>query len=205
MRLTYPNKQLNPVEGFYTAAASPSIFGDGAAVYGWCGSGCGRCFLLTSTGEPPCDGCGLGGRQGERILVMVTDLCPIGGNERWCVGDGYVRPASFPISVSQLSCQLADVVQFDANSGTPTSLDMPIISTLWRMGWTLAIIRLWILRRCFALGTWTTCTGIVNAPQSGEPDDGSCSLLRVCIGQCLSSTFTLLDQVSTSRIRSRNA
>lgn len=60
----------------FTAAGSDSIFGHG----GWCGSGCGKCFKLTSLGYAP-DGSG-GGRKGDSIIVQVTDECPSGGE--WC-------------------------------------------------------------------------------------------------------------------------
>lgn len=53
----------------YTAAGSPSIFGSGT----WCGSGCGKCYQLTSTGTAP-SGQGTGGGAGHSIVVMVTNL-----------------------------------------------------------------------------------------------------------------------------------
>lgn len=65
--------------GFYTAAGSSSLFGSGT----WCGSGCGKCYKLTSTGSAP-SGQGTGGASGQSITVMVTNLCPYSGNERWC-------------------------------------------------------------------------------------------------------------------------
>ncbi len=71
--------------GVYTAAASPAIFGGSST---WCGSGCGTCFKLTSTGSAPCSGCGTGGASGQSIIVMVTNLCPHAGNEQWCPNAG---------------------------------------------------------------------------------------------------------------------
>lgn len=65
--------------GLYTAAASTSLFGSAT----WCGSGCGTCFKLTSTGSAP-SGQGTGGAAGSSITVMVTNLCPYNGNEKWC-------------------------------------------------------------------------------------------------------------------------
>ena len=65
--------------GLYTAAASTSLFGTAT----WCGSGCGTCFKLTSTGSAP-SGQGTGGAAGNSITVMVTNLCPYNGNEKWC-------------------------------------------------------------------------------------------------------------------------
>lgn len=53
----------------YTAAGSPAIFGSGT----WCGSGCGSCYQLTSTGTAP-SGQGTGGGAGTSIIVMITNL-----------------------------------------------------------------------------------------------------------------------------------
>lgn len=65
--------------GFHTAAGSPALFGSGS----WCGSGCGKCYQLTSTGAAP-SGQGNGGASGQSITVMVTNLCPTAGNAQWC-------------------------------------------------------------------------------------------------------------------------
>jgi hypothetical protein len=58
----------------FTGAAMFSIFGTKS----WCGSGCGKCFKLTSEGWSP-DGSGDG--KGRSIVVMITDFCPVGP---WC-------------------------------------------------------------------------------------------------------------------------
>lgn len=67
----------------YTAAGSDALFGSGST---WCGSGCGTCYNLTSTGSVPssCSSCGDGGASGESITVMITNLCPNNGNAEWC-------------------------------------------------------------------------------------------------------------------------
>jgi len=78
--------QTGIAPGVYTAAASQAIFGSGT----WCGSGCGQCFKLTSTGSAPCSGCGTGGAAGQSIIVMVTNLCPYNGNQQWCPNAGLV-------------------------------------------------------------------------------------------------------------------
>jgi hypothetical protein len=57
--------------GFYTAAASQAIFDSAGS--SWCGSGCGTCFKLTSTGNAP-SGQGAGGASGQSVTVMVTNL-----------------------------------------------------------------------------------------------------------------------------------
>jgi len=75
--------------GVYTAAASQAIFSSSGAT--WCGSGCGLCFQLTSTGNSPCSTCGTGGGAGQSIIVMVTNLCPHNGNEQWCPAVGGVN------------------------------------------------------------------------------------------------------------------
>ncbi|KAH8882795.1 glycoside hydrolase [Thozetella sp. PMI_491] len=76
--------QLGLGNGVYTAAGSAALFGSGT----WCGSGCGKCYQLTSTGSAPCSGCGTGGAQGQSIIVMVTNLCPYNGNAQWCPNSG---------------------------------------------------------------------------------------------------------------------
>ncbi|ROW08903.1 hypothetical protein VMCG_02869 [Cytospora schulzeri] len=68
--------------GVYTAAGSQALFG--AAGSTWCGSGCGTCYNLTSTGSSVCGTCGAGGVAGASITVMVTNLCSYGGNAQWC-------------------------------------------------------------------------------------------------------------------------
>ncbi|KAI0439839.1 glycoside hydrolase [Xylaria telfairii] len=72
--------------GFYTAAGSQALFAPNGAT--WCGSGCGQCYQLTSTGNAPCQGCGTGGAAGQSIVVMVTNLCPFNGNQQWCPQPG---------------------------------------------------------------------------------------------------------------------
>ena len=72
--------------GLYTAAASQAIFDSAGA--SWCGAGCGICFKLTSTGKSPCVNCGDGGVPGKSITVMITNLCPHNGNEKWCPPPG---------------------------------------------------------------------------------------------------------------------
>lgn len=59
------------------------MFGSGS----WCGSGCGHCFKLTSTGKALA-GKGQGGEAGHSIMVMLTNLCPHNGNEEWCPEPG---------------------------------------------------------------------------------------------------------------------
>jgi endoglucanase len=75
-------------DGVYTAAGSQALFG--AAGSTWCGSGCGTCYKLTSTGKAPCSTCGTGGAAGKSIIVMVTNLCPYNGNQKWCPNAGWV-------------------------------------------------------------------------------------------------------------------
>jgi len=73
------------LEGVYTAAVSHAFFDN---IHTWCGSACGRCFRLTSTGDSPCDDCGVGGAEGESIIVMATNFCPYVLNEQWCPYQG---------------------------------------------------------------------------------------------------------------------
>lgn len=66
----------------YTAAASQALFDTNGAT--WCGGGCGKCYNLTSTGSSACSSCGSGATAGTSIIVMVSNLCPYNGNEKWC-------------------------------------------------------------------------------------------------------------------------
>jgi len=63
---------------FYTAAGSPPIFGTATD----CGTGCGKCYQLTTTGFSPS---GTGAPAGQTITIMITNLCPVGG--QWCAAD----------------------------------------------------------------------------------------------------------------------
>ena len=83
-----------------TAAGSAQLFGSQT----YCGTGCGRCFQLTNTGNPlKCAGQGVGGNKGEKVMVMMTNLCPQQGNEQWCTvpknlcGDGYGAHFDFAV------------------------------------------------------------------------------------------------------------
>ncbi|KAF8851802.1 glycoside hydrolase [Acephala macrosclerotiorum] len=78
--------QLGISSGVYTAAASQAIYSSSGAT--WCGTGCGTCYQLTSTGSSPCSTCGTGGVSGQSIIVMVTNLCPNNGNAQWCPAVG---------------------------------------------------------------------------------------------------------------------
>ncbi|KAB5560100.1 glycoside hydrolase [Coniochaeta sp. 2T2.1] len=98
--------------GIYTAAASPAIFGGSST---WCGSGCGTCFRLTSTGSAPCSGCGTGGASGQSIVVMVTNLCPHAGNERWCANAGSTNNYGYQY-------------HFDIQATSPVLGDNPVVN-----------------------------------------------------------------------------
>lgn len=84
--ITDVSLQLGIASGVYTAAASQALY-DSSGL-SWCGSGCGKCYQLTSTGSSPCSSCGTGGDAGESIIVMVTNLCPYNGNAEWCPAVG---------------------------------------------------------------------------------------------------------------------
>ncbi|KAL6230049.1 RlpA-like double-psi beta-barrel-protein domain-containing protein-containing protein [Aspergillus navahoensis] len=80
----------------YTAAANQALFDSGPThATHWCGSGCGKCYQLTSTGVSACKACGAGGEQGKSIVVMVTNLCPFKGNEQWCPNPGQLNPHGY--------------------------------------------------------------------------------------------------------------
>ena len=69
----------------YTAAGSQALYDPSGS--SWCGSGCGSCYELTSTGSAPASQ-GAGGAHGQSIIVMVTNLCPNSGNAQWCPQPG---------------------------------------------------------------------------------------------------------------------
>jgi len=110
--------QSNIASGVYTAAASQSIYD--TSNLSWCGSGCGKCYKLTSTGAAPCSTCGSGGASGQSIIVMVTNLCPNNGNAQWCptVGGTNQYGYSYHFDIMASSEVLGDnaVVDFEAVS-----------------------------------------------------------------------------------------
>ena len=63
----------------YTAAMSQLAFG--APPGSGAGDACGRCFSLTGQADPYSSN-----NHGpfNSIIVKVTDLCPVQGNEKWC-------------------------------------------------------------------------------------------------------------------------
>jgi endoglucanase len=84
LHLAFSNttSKLGISSGVYTAAGSQALFSTADAT--WCGTGCGTCYQLTSTGSSPCQSCGTGGVAGQSIIVMITNLCPNNGNAQWC-------------------------------------------------------------------------------------------------------------------------
>jgi len=80
----------------YTAAGSQNLFGGSGS---WCGTGCGNCYELTNAGSLPYANAGGCIGAGDKITVVITDLCPANGNQQWCsVPDSYGFPAHFDIN-----------------------------------------------------------------------------------------------------------
>jgi len=63
----------------FTAAVSQLAFG--AAPGLGAGDACGRCFAITATADPFSPGYS---GPFKTIVVKVTDLCPVAGNQEWC-------------------------------------------------------------------------------------------------------------------------
>lgn len=61
----------------YTAAISQLAFGSTPGIGP--GDACGRCFALTGTADPFSPA--YTGPFGKSIVVKVTDMCPVAGNE----------------------------------------------------------------------------------------------------------------------------
>jgi hypothetical protein len=64
----------------YTAAINQLSFG--SAPGSGPGDACGRCFAITGSEDPYSPN--YTGPFGSSIVVKVTDLCPVSGNEVWC-------------------------------------------------------------------------------------------------------------------------
>ncbi|KAI0697853.1 endoglucanase V-like protein [Cerioporus squamosus] len=64
----------------YTAAVNQLAFGSPPGLGP--GDACGRCFALTGNRDPYSPS--YPGPFGQTIIVKVTDLCPVQGNEPWC-------------------------------------------------------------------------------------------------------------------------
>ncbi|KAI0738628.1 endoglucanase V-like protein [Daedaleopsis nitida] len=63
----------------YTAAISQLAFGSGPGLGP--GDACGRCFAVTANADPYSPAYG---GPFKTIVVKVTDLCPLQGNQEWC-------------------------------------------------------------------------------------------------------------------------
>ena len=61
------------------AAGSQNLFGPTT----WCGAGCGKCFELENVGAVAADKMGDCGGAGQKITVMLTDVCAT-SNAEWC-------------------------------------------------------------------------------------------------------------------------
>lgn len=64
----------------YTAAINQLSFGSSPGL--GAGDACGRCFALTGTKDPYSPG--YTGPFGQTIVVKVTDMCPVQGNQQFC-------------------------------------------------------------------------------------------------------------------------
>ncbi|KAI9892543.1 MAG: hypothetical protein M1814_001232 [Vezdaea aestivalis] len=68
-------------DGLYTVALPGSMYqGD------FCGKGCGVCYQITSTGQPPAVGIGPPNQPMNSVTAIVTNKC--GTDGKWCVGAG---------------------------------------------------------------------------------------------------------------------
>ena len=68
-----------PANG-YTAAINQLSFGSVPGI--GAGDACGRCFALTGNADPYVPS--YTGPFGKTIVVKVTDMCPVQGNEEFC-------------------------------------------------------------------------------------------------------------------------
>ena len=64
----------------YTAAMNQLAFGSYPGVGP--GDACGRCFAITADADPYSPD--FTGPFGQTIVIKVTDMCPVEGNEVWC-------------------------------------------------------------------------------------------------------------------------
>jgi hypothetical protein len=95
------------VKELFTAAGSRNIIGRATLGMGddWCVPGCGSCYKLTNIGDAPVrpnpdgtkTGMGkVGTDPGKHITVMITNSCPLTGNEQWCAEEGLSNHYGFP-------------------------------------------------------------------------------------------------------------
>ncbi|KKK13965.1 hypothetical protein ARAM_000197 [Aspergillus rambellii] len=111
----------------YTAAGSQALFDSSGE--GWCGSGCGKCYRLTSTGVSACPTCGEGGEAGRSITVMLTNLCPYVTNEEWCPNAGGINAYGYAHHFDIMS---PDVIFGDNVVVEFSQVDCPLVA---RMDW----------------------------------------------------------------------
>lgn len=95
------------IKELYTAAGSRNLIGRSTLGMGddWCVPGCGSCYKLTSIGDTPVrtnpngEKSGMGKpsvNPGKSITVMITNSCPLTGNEQWCSEEGLSNHYGFP-------------------------------------------------------------------------------------------------------------
>lgn len=74
-----PQPACGKVGNGHTAAISQLTFGAPPGL--GAGDVCGRCFAITAEDDPYSPG---SRHHYKTIVVKVTDLCPVEGNEFWC-------------------------------------------------------------------------------------------------------------------------
>ncbi|KAH9173533.1 RlpA-like double-psi beta-barrel-protein domain-containing protein-containing protein [Lactarius sanguifluus] len=112
----------------YTAAMNQLAFGAPSGLGP--GDACGRCFKVTGCADPYSPG-----KEGpfKSIIVKVTDLCPVEGNEQWCGQTAYNTTNSFGQSAHFDLCQEsgAPAAFFPSGSGALTGTYEEVPCTSW--------------------------------------------------------------------------
>ncbi|KAI9431538.1 glycoside hydrolase family 45 protein [Lactarius psammicola] len=112
----------------YTAAMNQLAFGAPPGL--GAGDACGRCFKVTGSADPYSPS-----NKGpfKSIIVKVTDLCPVQGNEKWCGQTASNATNSFGQSVHFDLCQEsgASGAFFPSGNGALTGKYEEVPCTHW--------------------------------------------------------------------------
>ncbi|KAF7317897.1 Endoglucanase V-like protein [Mycena kentingensis (nom. inval.)] len=113
----------------FTAAMHQLAFGSVPGIGP--GDACGRCFSITGNRDPFSPA--YTGPFGQTIVVKVTDMCPVAGNEQWCgqtvqnQANQFGMPAHFDLCVDNG----AAAVFFPSGHGALTGTWQEVSCSLW--------------------------------------------------------------------------
>ncbi|KAJ7623523.1 RlpA-like double-psi beta-barrel-protein domain-containing protein-containing protein [Roridomyces roridus] len=161
----------------YSAAISQLAFGSAPGLGP--GDACGRCFALTGTADPYSPA--YTGPFGQSIVVKVSDMCPVAGNEAFCgqTASNQANMFNMPVHFDICEDTGGSAVFFPNGHGALTGTFQEVSCSMWKGSgdgsplWTGACISgenapLWPSTGC---GNQGTAPGANSPPASttGQP------------------------------------